>query len=287
MTDCTFHCHEWEYGYNNVDGPILGKEKYDLIMTSPPYNIGKEYEVNKLLDIYLTEQKWLIDQLYSSLKETGSICWQVGNYVNQGEICPLDIKFYDIFKSLGMQLRNRIVWRFGHGLHCKNRFSGRYETVNWWTKTNKYKFNLDAVRVPSKYPNKKHFKGPKKGMLSGNPLGCNPTDVWTIMLKEWEESFWDVPNVKNNHPEKSSHPCQFPVEVAERCILALTDEGDTVLDPYGGSGATSIAAIKNNRCAVYVDNNEEYFILAQERIKMFREGTLKTRAVGTEIYKPC
>ena len=79
-----------------------------------------------------------------------------------------------------MSMRNRIVWHFGHGLHASRRFSGRYEVIMWFTKSDDYTFNLDAVRVPQKYPQKKHFKGPRRGELSGNPLGKNPGDVWEI-----------------------------------------------------------------------------------------------------------
>lgn len=148
------------------------------------------------------------------LKPQGSICWQVGNYVDNGEIIPLDVILYPIFSRLGLQLRNRIVWHFGHGLHASKRFSGRYEVILWFTKGHDYVFNLDAVRVPQKYPQKKHFKGPKKGELSGNPLGKNPGDIW------------EIPNVKANHVEKTIHPCQFPVELIERLVLALTNEDD-------------------------------------------------------------
>lgn len=94
----------------------------------------------------------------------------------------MDIYFYPLFKELGMFLRNRIVWHFGHGLHTKNRFSGRYETFLWFTKNKDYIFNLDPVRSPSKYPGKLHYSGSKKGLPSGNPLGKNPSDVWEIIM---------------------------------------------------------------------------------------------------------
>lgn len=148
----------------------------------------------------------------------------MGNYVDNGEIIPLDILLYPIFSSFKLKLRNRIVWHFGHGLHASKRFSGRYEVILWFTKTDEYVFNLDNVRVPQKLPNKKHFKGPNKGKLSGHPLGKNPSDVW------------EIPNVKSNHVEKTIHPCQFPVELIERLVLALTDEGDWVFDPFIGGG---------------------------------------------------
>jgi len=164
-----------------------------LIITSPPYNLGKEYEKKVDLETYLKQQETVITECVRVLKPEGSICWQVGNYVENGEIIPLDILLFPIFSKLNLQLRNRIVWHFGHGFHASNRFSGRYEVILWFTKTDDYVFNLDPVRVPQKYPQKKYYKGPKKGQLSGNPLGKNPSDVWNI------------PNVKSNHIEKTEH----------------------------------------------------------------------------------
>ena len=204
----------------------------------------------------------------------GSLCWQVGNHVSGGEIVPLDIPLYPIFKSHGLRLRNRIVWQFEHGLHCSKRLSGPYETINWFTKSNDYTFNLNPIRVPSKYPGKRYFKGPKRGELSCNPGGKNPGDVWII------------PNVKNNHIEKTPHPCQFPVELVERLVLALTDEGDAVLDPYAGVGSAVVAAIKHGRIGYGYDIVDEYVALAWERIHQFRAGILRTRPMGKPVYDP-
>ncbi|MBI5829790.1 MAG: site-specific DNA-methyltransferase, partial [Chloroflexi bacterium] len=188
-------------------------DSVSLVVTSPPYNMGKDYEDRVSIEAYLETQTQIIEQLYRVLRPDGSICWQVGNFVEKGEVYPLDIYYYGIFKKLGMFLRNRIVWHFGHGLHASKRFSGRYETVLWFTKSDEYVFNLDPVRVPSKYPGKRHYKGPNKGRPSGNPNGKNPSDIWEVVARDWEDGLWDIPNVKSNHPEKTSHPCQFPVEL--------------------------------------------------------------------------
>jgi len=196
-----------------------------LIITSPPYNLGKEYETRVGLRSYLETQKKVITELVRVLSPKGSLCWQVGNYIEKGEVFPLDIFYYDIFKDLGLKLRNRIVWHFDHGLHASKRFSGRYESILWFTKTDDYKFNLDSVRVPSKYPGKLHYKGPNKGKPSGNPLGKNPSDYWNdIVSNEFSESIMEIPNVKANHPEKTIHPCQFPVELI--CLLYTSDAAD-------------------------------------------------------------
>lgn len=253
----------------------LKKESMNLIVTSPPYNIGKEYERKKRsLDVYIEEQATTIAEAVRVLHPNGSICWQVGNHVDDGEIFPLDIILYNLFKNHGLKLRNRIVWSFGHGLHCQKRFSGRHETILWFTKSEDYIFNLDPIRVPSKYPNKKHFKGPNKGQLSSNPMGKNPSDIW------------DIPNVKSNHVEKTAHPCQFPVALVERLVLGLTNPGQNVLDPYMGVGSSAIAALKHNRNAYGCDLMPEYVDIALNRIEKLEAGVLRTRPMNKPIYEP-
>jgi len=245
-----------------------------LVVTSPPYNLGKPYENRLDMEEYLDQQRQVIEQCVRVLDDHGSLCWQVGNFVENGEIIPLDIILYPIFASLGLHLRNRIVWHFGHGLHATRRFSGRYEVILWFTKGHDYIFNLDAVRVPQKYPNKKHFKGPKKGALSGHPLGKNPGDVW------------EIPNVKANHVEKTIHPCQFPVELIERLVLALTNEGDWVLDPFMGVGSTAIAALMHQRKAIGAEIVPEYVQITHERIRLAEEGRLRIRPMTRAVYDP-
>lgn len=248
--------------------------KFKLIVTSPPYNIGKSYEVQSSLDQYLAGQEDMIGECIRVLHPQGSICWQVGNFADNGEILPLDCLLFPIFRGFGLKLRNRIVWHFGHGLHCRKRLSGRYETINWWTKSDDYTWHLDPIRVPSKYPGKRHFKGPRRGELSGNPKGKNPSDVW------------EFPNVKNNHPEKTMHPCQFPVELVERLVLSMTDEHDDVLDPFVGVGSSVVAALKHNRNGFGCDIVEEYIAIARERVNNLHAGVLKTRPMGKPVYNP-
>ncbi len=245
-----------------------------LIVTSPPYNIGKEYEKKLKLETYLAQQAAIIRECVRTLSPLGSICWQVGNYVDRGAIIPLDAVLYPVFSDLGLKMRNRVIWHFEHGLHCSNRFSGRYETIIWFTKTDEYTFNLDPVRVPQKYPGKKHFKGPNAGEYSGNPLGKNPGDVWII------------PNVKSNHIEKTEHPCQFPVELIERLVLSMTSEGDWVLDPFLGTGTSIIAAVRHGRRGVGAEIMPKYVELARSRIKQAMAGTLRTRPMDRPVYDP-
>jgi adenine-specific DNA-methyltransferase len=246
-----------------------------LVITSPPYNLGKKYEKRRLFDEYLRDQCDTIRECVRVLACNGSLCWQVGNHVaSGGEILPLDIFIYNICKELGLKLRNRVVWYFEHGLHCKRRLSGRYETVLWFTKSDEYVFNLDAIRVPQKYPGKKYFKGKKAGQYSCNPLGKNPGDIWQI------------PNVKHNHVEKTVHPCQFPIELVERLVLALTNRNDLVVDPYIGVGSAACAAVLHGRRAAGSDNVTEYISLARERVKAALGGKLRRRPFGRPVYQP-
>ncbi|MBI2128992.1 site-specific DNA-methyltransferase [Candidatus Woesearchaeota archaeon] len=259
---------------------------FKLIISSPPYNIGKVYEQRTELMKYLQVQENIIKELVRVLKNDGSICWEVGNYVENGEVFPLDIYYYGLFKDNGLKLRNRIIWHFGHGLHAHRRLSGRYESILWFTKSNKYTFNLDDIRVPSKYPGKRNWKGINKGKPSGNPLGKNPSDFWEALKNDWEELLWDIPNVKAQHPEKTIHPCQFPIELVERCILALTNKEDWVFDPYAGVSSALLAALIHDRKAAGVEKEKEYIDIGISRINELYEGNLRKRPLGKPVYQP-
>ncbi len=250
----------------------LKDNSVQLIITSPPYNIGKSYEKRIPLNEYMDQQEETLIECYRVLKDKGSLCWQVGNYIDwKSNMTPLDIPIFNICNGLGLKLRNRIVWHYGHGLHSHNRFSGRYETIMWFSKSDKYTFNLDTVRVPQKYPGKLSYKGPNKGKYSGNINGKNPSDVWII------------PNVKSNHKEKTIHPCQFPIELAERLILALSNKNDLVVDPYAGVGTTLCAALKNKRRSAGSEIKKKYINVAKKRIKLLKQGKLKFRPSYTPI----
>lgn len=243
------------------------------------------------LDEYVEWLTPIVKKICSKVAHNGGVCWQVGNFVRDGEVFPLDYYFYNMFLSEGFKLRNRIIWRFNFGLHANKRLSGRYETLLWFTKSDDYVFNLDPIRVPQLYPGKRHSakKGEAKaGKPSGNPLGKNPSDFWTFSADDCfnENPVWEIPNVKANHPEQTIHPCQFPHELAERCVLAFSNEGDTVLDPFIGAGTSAIAAIKAGRAAIGIDRSPDYVTLAHERVKALRAGDLTLRQSGKDVRKP-
>lgn len=221
----------------------------------------------------------------------GSVCWQVGNYINKGELTPLDFVFFDMFQSHGLKLRNRIIWQFNFGLHATKRFSGRYETLLWFTKADDYVFNLDPIRVPQIYPGKRHAQskgGEWAGKPSGNPKGKNPADFWIFFAQDAfiNEPVWNIPNIKANHLEKTNHPCQFPHELAERCILAFTNMGDTVLDPFAGSGTSLVAAVKAGRHAIGIEKEAQYVAIAEERLAALNDKRLRLRPSGLRVRSP-
>lgn len=249
-------------------------ESVSLVITSPPYCMGKEYEdIRDDINSFKETNFKVIKESVRILKKGGSLCWQVGFHVKQGVIVPLDYLIYGIVEEINkgqdddekMYLHNRIVWTFGHGLNAEKRLSGRYETIMWFSKGKDYTFNLDPIRVPQKYPGKKYFKGPKAGEYSGNPLGKNPSDVW------------DIPNVKANHIEKTEHPCQFPIVLPQKLIKALTNENDLVVDPFLGSGTTAIASLIEKRRFIGAELEKDYFNITKNRILEAIDGKIKYR----------
>ena len=250
----------------------IPNETIDLIITSPPYCMKKAYEdPNDDINTFKELHNKIFNDIYRVLKPGGSICWQIGYHVTDSSIVPLDYLVYDIFTSKNAELciplilRNRIIWTFGHGLNSTQRFSGRHETILWFTKGEEYLFNLDSVRVPQKYPGKRHYRGEHKGELSGNPLGKNPADVW------------DIPNVKANHIEKTDHPCQFPVAIPQRLIRALTNEDGLVLDPFMGSGTSALASYIEGRRFIGSELQKNYYDISVNRIEEALKGNVSIR----------
>jgi adenine-specific DNA-methyltransferase len=253
----------------------LPDNSVDLAVSSPPYFIGKAYDKSGSIGDFIALHEQLSHQLVRVIRPGGSICWQVGSHVRENVVVPLDALVYSSFSKLvEIKLRNRIVWTFGHGTHSTRRFSGRHETILWFTKGNDYHFELDAVRVPQKYPGKKHYKGRNRGKPSGNPLGKNPGDVW------------DIPNVKANHVEKTKHPCQFPVALVQRLIRALCPPHGLVIDPYLGSGSTGIAALAEGREFLGCDIEAKYVKIARWRIRTFQNGHRKIRPLNQPVHVP-
>lgn len=250
-------------------------DSVDLVVTSPPYFVGKEYDTSKDLQDFQSLIQRVTSVLASKIKPSGSICWEVGYHVDGNQISPLDYYIHNVMvKYPEFNLQNRIIWSFGHGYHPKRRFSGRHETVMWYTRGTDYYFDLDSVRVPQKYPGKTHYKGGKKGEPSGNPKGKNPSNVW------------DIPAVKAAHVEKTTHPCQFPVALVQRLIRALCPSDGLLLDPFAGVGSAGVAAIVEGRRFLGVEINQKYHSTAVSRCQAALAGDIRIRDVDRPVYVP-
>ena len=275
LSDLRNEKHFWLNEANDVVLEKLPSNSIDLVLTSPPYNIGKSYESRLPLEQYLAQQNEVIEALSRVLSPGANVAWQVGFTKINGDLVPLEYLLYPLFLASGFRLRNRIIWSFGHGVHASKRFSGRHEAVMIFSKdpSDSY-FDLDAVRVPQKYPEKKHYKGPKKGELSGNPLGKNPGDVW------------DIPNVKAHHVEKTTHDCQFPIALAQRLIRAYCPVGGLVFDPYAGVGTTNCAAELEGRRSVGCEVDKSFFNLGLKRLTSAIDGSVRYRPLEKPVFEP-
>jgi adenine-specific DNA-methyltransferase len=254
----------------------LPSDSISLTISSPPYCMGKEYEEGNRIEDFVAAHELVLPEVLRVTRPGGSICWQVGYHVRDNDLTPLDYLVFDVMRRhcRDVVLRNRIAWTFGHGRHGIKRFSGRHEMILWFTKGEGYEFDLDAVRVPQKYPGKRATRGPRKGEYSGNPNGKNPSDVW------------NVPNVKAKHVEKTDHPCQFPVALPQRLIKALSRTGDVVLDPFAGVASTGVAAIVEGRRFLGAELNESYCAIAKTRLADALRGEAKVRPLEQEVHIP-
>lgn len=246
----------------------LPKGIFDLTITSPPYNIGKEYEMPKPLSEYLDwSEKW-IGQVYRLCKPSGSLWLNLG-YVQvpeRGRAVPIA---YLLWEKIPFFLLQEVVWNYGAGVSTKKIFSPRNEKFLWLVKSpNNYTFNLDNVRDPNtKYPNQK-----KNGKIRVNRLGKNPTDVWQFPKVTTGQGLTG----RRASPERTKHPAQFPLAVIDRIVKACSNPGDIVFDPFIGSGTTAEAAMRNGRKAIGFEIKSEYINISVERLERnIREIELK------------
>jgi adenine-specific DNA-methyltransferase len=229
----------------------------NLTVTSPPYNIGKEYESFITTEDYIGWcSKWM-QEIYRITAENGAFWLNVGYFEvkNKGLAVPISYLLWD--KS-DFYLLQELVWNYAAGVACKSRFSPRNEKLLWYIKNQQhYTFNLDEVRDPNvKYPNQK-----KNGKLKCNPLGKNPTDVWQIAKV--------TSGANRSSKERTAHPAQFPTAMIERVIKSSSNWGELVIDPFMGSGSTAIAALENGRHVIGFEVEEKYIQIARQRIEAY------------------
>lgn len=240
----------------------------DITITSPPYNIGKEYEKIMPLNEYID---WLVDicdTIYSLTKKDGSFLLNVGylSVEGKGKAVPITYLLWDKVK---FYLQQEIVWNYGAGVAGKKFLSPRNEKVLWYIKDSEnYTFNLDDIRDPDvKYPNQK-----KNGKLRCNTLGKNPSDVWQIAKV--------TSGTDRSSNERTNHPAQFPEDLIVRMVKGFSNENDLILDPFIGSGTTARTAMLNNRLFLGFEVNKTYIEIIAERLNQtLKEIDIKKRTL--------
>lgn len=233
----------------------IPESSINLVITSPPYNIGKEYETNLSVDDYVNWSKDWLSFIPKIVADNGSFLFNLGymQIPDKGKNVPIPYLLWD---KVGMYLLQEIVWNYGAGVACRKMLSPRNEKWLWYVNNpDVYTFNLDPIRDPDvKYPNQK-----KNGKLRCNTLGKNPSDVWQIAK---------VTSGKNrSSKERTTHPAQFPIDLITRIILGMSNEADIIFDPFLGSGSTAVAAIKNKRKCIGFEISEAYCEIAKNRVE--------------------
>ncbi len=228
-----------------------------LTITSPPYNLGKAYESRLDLDAYLEWCAAWLAQVHATTTRCGALWLNLGHFEVPGRGLCVPIP-YLLWNRSDFYLVQEIVWRYGAGVTTKTRFCPRNEKWLFYVRDPKqYLFHLDRVRDPNvKYPQQK-----KRGRLRCNPLGKNPSDVWDFAKVTTGD--------KRCSKERTAHPAQSPLGIADRIVKVSSDPLDLVVDPFSGSGTTGIAAVGNGRIYVGFEAREDYCQLSVDRFRRF------------------
>jgi len=244
--------------YNGDCTELMSKLSPNLInttITSPPYNIGKEYEKIMTVDDYINWCSSWIEQIYNLTKKDGALLLNLGylEVKDKGRNVPIPYLLWD---KTPFYLIQEIIWNYGAGVSCRKILSPRNEKILWYVKDeNNYTFNLDPIRDPNvKYPNQK-----KNGKLRCNPLGKNPSDVWQIAKV--------TSGSKRSSKERTKHPAQFPNELIDKFVQGFSNPNDIILDPFIGSGTTAEMSLKYGRKCVGFEIREDYCEITVDRIQ--------------------
>lgn len=234
----------------------------DLTFTSPPYNIGKEYERVRPMEEFIDWCADWIDRIYRATAANGALLLNVG-YVSlpdRAKSIPIP---YLLWNRVPFFLQQEIVWNYGAGVAAKKFLSPRNEKLLWYVKDSEcYCFNLDDIRDPDvAYPNQK-----KKGKLRCNTIGKNPSDVWQIAKV--------TSGAGRASKERTPHPAQFPLDLCERSIKGFSPVDGIVLDPFLGSGSTIDACLRWGRYSIGFEIREDYCRIAAERIADVQSQTM-------------
>lgn len=261
--------------YENVDTIIYNMDcieglaelkkaglRIDATITSPPYNIGKEYEQIRPISEFVEWLTTISDLVFDITKNNGAYLLNVGylEVENKGRAVPITYLLWDKIK---FYLNQEIIWNYGAGVAAKKYLSPRNEKIMWYVKNKEdYTFNLDDIRDPDvKYPNQK-----KNGKLRCNTLGKNPSDVWQIAKV--------TSGTDRASEERTNHPAQFPADLITRMVMGFTNRNDLVLDPFMGSGTTAAVCMNNNRLSLGFEIREDYCQTIKKRLETLQKEEL-------------
>lgn len=226
-----------------------------LVLIDPPYNLELDYWDS--FPNYLDWAKQWIDEIYRIMSDNGN-CVIFGGFqfqdLKQGDL--LEILYY-IRHHTNLRLINLIIWYYKNGMSAHRYFANRHEEAIWLSKTKKYYFDLDSVRVPYSEEAKKAALKDKRLRPENIEKGKNPTNVW------------EIGRLNGNSTERVGHPTQKPTEIIRRLVKALSYEGSLVLDFFAGSGTTGRVCIEENRHSIMVDSDnslKRYFEMHRKKM---------------------
>ncbi len=237
-------------GMKELPGSII-----DLTITSPPYNIGKEYEKTLPLTEYVDWCSAWMSEVHRLTCSQGAFWLNVGYISIPGSAKALPLP-YLLWNKCPFYMIQEIVWNYGAGVAGKQFLSPRNEKLLWFVKdSTEYTFNLDEIRDPDvKYPFQK-----KNGKLRCNTIGKNPSDVWQIAKV--------TSGTDRASSERAPHPAQFPLDLVNRIVRGFSNRGQMVLDPFLGSGTTAESCILNGRTVIGFEIRHDYCSFAAKRLK--------------------
>ncbi|GAC1605476.1 MAG: site-specific DNA-methyltransferase [Aquirhabdus sp.] len=242
----------------------LPPEFFNLVITSPPYNIGKEYEQKLSTSNYVDWCANWINEIYRVTNPTGAFWLNLGYIALEGRAKAIPLP-YLIWDKVPFFLQQELVWNYGAGVATKKTLSPRNEKFLWYVKDpDSYTFNLDEIRDPDvKYPNQK-----KNGKLRCNTIGKNPSDVWQIAKV--------TSGADRAASERTPHPAQFPVDLVSRLVKGFSNPNDLLLDPFMGSGTTAECAIRENRYVIGFEIRKDYCEHIKDRLSRVEAELLPT-----------
>lgn len=233
----------------------LPENSFDLLFADPPYNLSKNFGKNSFKQTSIEEYEVWLDSWLSDcvrlLKPTASV-YICGDWRSASAIQRVGMKYF--------KLRNRITWEREKGRGAKTNWKNSSEDIWFFTVSDEYFFDVEAVKMKRKViaPYKENGK-PKDWEESdnGNFRLTSPSNLWTDL----SVPFWSM-------PENTEHPTQKPEKLIAKIILASTQKNDLILDPFAGSGTTAVTAKKLDRNFVCIEADEKYCILTEKRLEI-------------------